>query len=125
MDAFTKSVKMETLTVWSQNGCRRVIFIKGFFYKGSPTGAANVVIKEPKQKAEHDSSPLPLGAVVDASRLIGAVFVGCVQNAEVGLKEVWYGPRVLIDGADAETFTEGETVTFINWGNVVITKIHR
>ncbi|XP_035290073.1 bifunctional glutamate/proline--tRNA ligase isoform X3 [Anguilla anguilla] len=47
------------------------------------------------------------------------------KNAEVGVKEVWYGPRVLIDGADAETFAEGETVTFINWGNIVITKIHR
>ncbi|KAJ8401185.1 hypothetical protein AAFF_G00387670 [Aldrovandia affinis] len=47
------------------------------------------------------------------------------KNAEVGTKEVWYGPRVLIEGADAETFTEGETVTFINWGNVIITKIHR
>ncbi|XP_032416258.1 bifunctional glutamate/proline--tRNA ligase isoform X3 [Xiphophorus hellerii] len=47
------------------------------------------------------------------------------KNEEVGLKEVWYGPRVLIEGADAETFTEGETVTFINWGNLVITKINK
>ncbi|KAG7466074.1 hypothetical protein MATL_G00160980 [Megalops atlanticus] len=47
------------------------------------------------------------------------------KNAEVGMKKVWYGPRVLIDGADAETFTEGEIVTFINWGNIIITKIHR
>uniref|UniRef100_A0A673KZA1 glutamate--tRNA ligase n=1 Tax=Sinocyclocheilus rhinocerous TaxID=307959 RepID=A0A673KZA1_9TELE len=47
------------------------------------------------------------------------------KNADVGMKQVWYGPKVLIEGADAETFTEGETVTFINWGNVIITKIHR
>ncbi|KAJ8289595.1 hypothetical protein GJAV_G00003130 [Gymnothorax javanicus] len=47
------------------------------------------------------------------------------KNAEVGMKPVWYGPRVLIDGADAETFTEGETVTFINWGNIIISKIHK
>lgn len=47
------------------------------------------------------------------------------KNAEVGLKPVWYGPRVLIEGADAETLSEGETVTFINWGNLNITKIHR
>lgn len=47
------------------------------------------------------------------------------QNAEVGMKEVWYGPKVLIEGADAETFSEGEMVTFINWGNLVITKIHK
>ncbi|CAI5646194.1 unnamed protein product [Oreochromis niloticus] len=47
------------------------------------------------------------------------------KNAEVGMKEVWYSPRVLIEGADAETFTEGETVTFINWGNLIITKINK
>uniref|UniRef100_A0A3Q2NNV5 Bifunctional glutamate/proline--tRNA ligase n=1 Tax=Fundulus heteroclitus TaxID=8078 RepID=A0A3Q2NNV5_FUNHE len=47
------------------------------------------------------------------------------KNAEVGMKEVWYGPRVLVEGADAETFTEGEMVTFINWGNLVITKINK
>ncbi|KAM9568159.1 bifunctional glutamate/proline--tRNA ligase-like [Salvelinus alpinus] len=47
------------------------------------------------------------------------------KNTEVGMKAVWYGPRVLVEGADAETFTEGETVTFINWGNIIITKIHK
>lgn len=48
-----------------------------------------------------------------------------IQNAEVGMKEVWYGPRVLVEGADAETFSEGEMVTFINWGNLIITKINK
>ncbi|XP_034427506.1 bifunctional glutamate/proline--tRNA ligase isoform X8 [Hippoglossus hippoglossus] len=47
------------------------------------------------------------------------------KNIEVGMKEVWYGPRVLIEGADAETFSEGEMVTFINWGNLIITKINK
>ncbi|XP_053293504.1 bifunctional glutamate/proline--tRNA ligase isoform X3 [Pleuronectes platessa] len=47
------------------------------------------------------------------------------KNTEVGMKEVWYGPRVLIEGADAETFSEGEMVTFINWGNLIITKINK
>ncbi|XP_054674875.1 bifunctional glutamate/proline--tRNA ligase isoform X5 [Grus americana] len=47
------------------------------------------------------------------------------KNAEVGLKPVWYGSRVLIEGADAETLSEGEVVTFINWGNVIITKLNR
>ncbi|XP_060735892.1 bifunctional glutamate/proline--tRNA ligase isoform X1 [Tachysurus vachellii] len=47
------------------------------------------------------------------------------KNADVGMKQVWYGPKVFVEGADAETFTEGETVTFINWGNVIITKIHK
>ncbi|XP_054432576.1 bifunctional glutamate/proline--tRNA ligase isoform X2 [Pteronotus mesoamericanus] len=47
------------------------------------------------------------------------------KNPDVGLKPVWYGPRVFIEGADAETLSEGETVTFINWGNISITKIHK
>ncbi|XP_077376307.1 bifunctional glutamate/proline--tRNA ligase isoform X2 [Festucalex cinctus] len=47
------------------------------------------------------------------------------KHAEVGMKQVWYGPRVLVEGADAETFTEGEVVTFINWGNLIITKINK
>lgn len=47
------------------------------------------------------------------------------KNAEVGMKDVWYGPRVLVEGADAETFSEGEVVTFINWGNLIITKINK
>ncbi|XP_033000649.1 bifunctional glutamate/proline--tRNA ligase isoform X7 [Lacerta agilis] len=47
------------------------------------------------------------------------------KNAEVGLKPVWYSPKVLVEGADAETLTEGEMVTFINWGNIIVTKIHK
>ncbi|XP_046711864.1 bifunctional glutamate/proline--tRNA ligase isoform X1 [Silurus meridionalis] len=47
------------------------------------------------------------------------------KNADVGMKQIWYGPKVLIEGADAETFTEGEIVTFINWGNIIITKINK
>ncbi|KFU87452.1 Bifunctional glutamate/proline--tRNA ligase, partial [Chaetura pelagica] len=47
------------------------------------------------------------------------------KNADVGLKPVWYSSRVLIEGADAETLTEGEVVTFINWGNIIITKLNR
>ncbi|KAM9016851.1 bifunctional glutamate/proline--tRNA ligase isoform 3-T3 [Ara ararauna] len=47
------------------------------------------------------------------------------KNDAVGLKPVWYGSRVLIEGADAETLTEGEVVTFINWGNITITKLNR
>uniref|UniRef100_A0A3Q1EBQ1 Bifunctional glutamate/proline--tRNA ligase n=1 Tax=Acanthochromis polyacanthus TaxID=80966 RepID=A0A3Q1EBQ1_9TELE len=59
------------------------------------------------------------------NKKVSEVFSFPVQNTEVGMKEVWYGPRVLVEGADAETFTEGEVVTFINWGNLVITKINK
>lgn len=47
------------------------------------------------------------------------------KNAEVGNKTVTVGPEVLIDGVDAETLKEGENATFINWGNVLVEKIHR
>lgn len=41
------------------------------------------------------------------------------------MRSVWYGPSIFIDGADAELLKEGETVTFINWGNLVIQKINK
>ncbi|PFX18452.1 Bifunctional glutamate/proline--tRNA ligase [Stylophora pistillata] len=47
------------------------------------------------------------------------------KNPSVGSKEVWYGPKVFIDGEDAVTLSEGEMVTLINWGNVKITKINK
>lgn len=61
---------------------------------------------------------------VSAMQILSGVLCP-VQNADVGMKSVWYGPKVYVEGADAETFTEGETVTFINWGNIIITKIHK
>ncbi|XP_012942923.1 bifunctional glutamate/proline--tRNA ligase [Aplysia californica] len=47
------------------------------------------------------------------------------KNADIGNKKVWYGPRIFIDGADALVMKEGEVVTFINWGNIVIKKINK
>ncbi|XP_064604056.1 bifunctional glutamate/proline--tRNA ligase-like [Liolophura sinensis] len=47
------------------------------------------------------------------------------KNADVGMKSVWYGPKILIDGADAQVLKEGEIVTFINWGNLKIKAIKR
>lgn len=47
------------------------------------------------------------------------------KNPEVGEKDVWIGPRILIDHEDAVQLVEGENTTFINWGNLRIKKIHR
>lgn len=47
------------------------------------------------------------------------------KNPSVGNKEVWYGPKVFIEGEDAVTLSEGEMVTLMNWGNVKITKINK
>ncbi|XP_022913832.2 bifunctional glutamate/proline--tRNA ligase [Onthophagus taurus] len=47
------------------------------------------------------------------------------KNTEIGLKDTWLGPRILIDTVDAECLKEGENTTFINWGNLMIKKINR
>jgi len=41
------------------------------------------------------------------------------------MKPVWYGSRVLIEKDDADHFTVGENVTFINWGNLIIKSIDK
>ena len=47
------------------------------------------------------------------------------KDPSVGKKTVWRGPVVIIDGIDAEALKEGENTTFINWGNMIIDKIHK
>ncbi|XP_033125799.1 bifunctional glutamate/proline--tRNA ligase-like [Anneissia japonica] len=47
------------------------------------------------------------------------------KNADVGTKTVWYSKKVWIDQEDATVVKEGENVTFINWGNLIIQKIHK
>ena len=38
---------------------------------------------------------------------------------------MWYSSDVLIERVDAEALNVGDTVTLINWGNVIITKINK
>lgn len=47
------------------------------------------------------------------------------KNPDVGQKTIWIGPQILIDRVDANVLKEGENATFINWGNILIKKIHR
>ncbi|XP_059058264.1 bifunctional glutamate/proline--tRNA ligase [Achroia grisella] len=47
------------------------------------------------------------------------------KNPEVGSKKIWVSKRLLIDQADAKTLKEGENATFINYGNILIDKIHK
>ncbi|XP_075982844.1 glutamyl-prolyl-tRNA synthetase isoform X3 [Anticarsia gemmatalis] len=47
------------------------------------------------------------------------------KNPDVGNKQVWVAPRLLIDQVDAKTLKEGENATFINYGNIMIDKIHK
>ncbi|QBM88944.1 glutamyl-tRNA synthetase [Metschnikowia aff. pulcherrima] len=45
------------------------------------------------------------------------------KNPDVGMKKVLLSSKVLIEQVDAATFAEGEEVTFMDWGNVIIKKI--
>lgn len=47
------------------------------------------------------------------------------KNPEVGTKKVIYSKDVLVDQADAQSFAEGEEITFMDWGNVIIKKINK
>lgn len=47
------------------------------------------------------------------------------KNPDVGNKTVWVSKRLLIDQVDAKTLKEGENATFINYGNIMIDKIHK
>lgn len=58
-------------------------------------------------------------------RALSITYLSIKKNPSVGNKEVWYGPKVFIEGEDAVTLSEGEMVTLMNWGNVKITKINK
>ncbi|KAF3935255.1 hypothetical protein ABW19_dt0203468 [Dactylella cylindrospora] len=45
------------------------------------------------------------------------------KNPDVGTKKVHYGPKVLIDQADAQSFKQGEEITLMDWGNVIVETI--
>ncbi|KAK7684100.1 glutamate--tRNA ligase [Cerrena zonata] len=47
------------------------------------------------------------------------------KNPEVGVKKVIYSNKVLIDQEDAASFADNEEVTFMDWGNVIVEKIHK
>ncbi|KAM7538664.1 hypothetical protein Aperf_G00000051104 [Anoplocephala perfoliata] len=47
------------------------------------------------------------------------------KDAAIGEKTIVLAPVVLVERADAECFVEGDNVTFVNWGNLRIAKIHK
>ncbi|XP_038206760.1 bifunctional glutamate/proline--tRNA ligase isoform X3 [Zerene cesonia] len=47
------------------------------------------------------------------------------KNPDIGSKTVWVSSKLLIDQVDAQALKEGENTTFINYGNVMIDKIHK
>ncbi|EGW30099.1 uncharacterized protein SPAPADRAFT_63719 [Spathaspora passalidarum NRRL Y-27907] len=47
------------------------------------------------------------------------------KNPDVGTKPVVYANKVLIDQTDAKELADNEEVTFMDWGNVIVTKVHK
>lgn len=47
------------------------------------------------------------------------------KDASIGVKRQYQGECLLIEAADAADLREGEFATFINWGNMLVQKIHR
>ncbi|KAI9226468.1 MAG: glutamate-tRNA ligase [Piptocephalis tieghemiana] len=47
------------------------------------------------------------------------------KNPEVGLKRTYFSPQVFLDQVDAQACQEGEELTLMDWGNVIIQKIIR
>ncbi|KAI6221057.1 Bifunctional glutamate/proline--tRNA ligase [Aphelenchoides besseyi] len=45
------------------------------------------------------------------------------KNEAIGTKNVYYGSKLLIERVDAEQIQSGDTVTFVNWGNMKITDV--
>ncbi|KAL3319945.1 hypothetical protein Ciccas_001373 [Cichlidogyrus casuarinus] len=47
------------------------------------------------------------------------------KDNSMGEREIWLAPQVLVEQVDANSFEENKNVTFINWGNLIISKINR
>lgn len=47
------------------------------------------------------------------------------KNPAVGEKDVYYSSKILLEQADAAAMKDGEEVTFMDWGNVIIEKVHK
>ncbi|CAD5210511.1 unnamed protein product [Bursaphelenchus xylophilus] len=45
------------------------------------------------------------------------------KDAAIGQKDVWYGPTVFLEQADVDQIKSGDTVTFVNWGNLKILSV--
>ncbi|XP_057305081.1 bifunctional glutamate/proline--tRNA ligase-like [Hydractinia symbiolongicarpus] len=65
--------------------------------------------------------PVTVNGVVDSSE----EYPKHPKDATIGQKPVYYSSKILIEGEDAKLMKEGELVTFINWGNLRITKVNK
>ncbi|CAG7558865.1 glutamate--tRNA ligase [Fusarium equiseti] len=43
-----------------------------------------------------------------------------VKNPDVGIKQVTFGPKLLLDQADVVSFDDNEEITLMSWGNAIV-----
>jgi bifunctional glutamyl/prolyl-tRNA synthetase len=46
------------------------------------------------------------------------------RNADVGQKDVWYSPYIVMEPEDAKLLQVGTNATFINWGNLKVEEVN-
>ncbi|XGW21162.1 hypothetical protein V3C99_004258 [Haemonchus contortus] len=47
------------------------------------------------------------------------------KNADVGKKTIWHSAKLLVEQVDAQEMKSGDTVTFVNWGNIKIVSVNK
>ncbi|KAK6731733.1 hypothetical protein RB195_007914 [Necator americanus] len=47
------------------------------------------------------------------------------KNPDVGTKTIWRSAKLLIEQVDAREMKSGDTVTFVNWGNIKIVSVEK
>ncbi|EYC44520.1 hypothetical protein Y032_0459g1845 [Ancylostoma ceylanicum] len=47
------------------------------------------------------------------------------KNPEVGTKTIWRSAKLLVEQVDAREMKSGDTVTFVNWGNIKIMSVEK
>uniref|UniRef100_A0AC34GIB5 Glutamyl/glutaminyl-tRNA synthetase class Ib anti-codon binding domain-containing protein n=1 Tax=Panagrolaimus sp. ES5 TaxID=591445 RepID=A0AC34GIB5_9BILA len=45
------------------------------------------------------------------------------KDAAIGSRDVHFGPKVLLEQVDADLMNEDDCATFVNWGNLKLTKV--
>lgn len=47
------------------------------------------------------------------------------KDPQIGMKTVYYGSTVFIENDDAVLINDGQMVTLMNWGNVIVHRVHK
>uniref|UniRef100_A0A914HIF8 glutamate--tRNA ligase n=1 Tax=Globodera rostochiensis TaxID=31243 RepID=A0A914HIF8_GLORO len=100
-------VTMEWDKVWAFN--RKVIDPVASRYTALDGTSATLVPVKIRQFVEEEYRRVPLHP----------------KKPDGDSKEVWFSPDLLVERTDADCFKVGDTVTFVNWGNMKVAEVRR